>query len=484
MCRGQPEYGDVVGRVRSLVTCLFSQGITSFQEVACRVRELTGSRWPQVMPLVHRCWQHVAMADSAEPRQHGFELVSEPFAGAILHRICDPIPEANQPMLPLGEELSTPEERECRRLAGLLLAEFDGIDHGEARARVAEFVVSWIGRQLGSPSEFVAALDSTLGWQARHHVLSVLGELRQDRELDRFQREYLAKTLTDEAIADVINNGVRPSTEERSTLDELFSRSWLLRGSEEFGEAIRFAARFREYSPFNNILVYMQNPMVTYYATERHWHREFGRVVKEDARAMVILAPMTPVLLVYDLDDTVGPPLPKKLMEFTLTEGAFDPRILEKTLANALREEIRVEFKPMGQLYGGFATTQVRFGDCKMRVVVREQLDPRSRYAVLCHELAHIFLGHLGADEDGWWPYRRGLTHRVVEVEAEAASYIVCSRLGIRTTSPAYLSTHIRSKDDLAAVSIDLITRVASRIEQMGQRMLAKRPKRKAPEET
>jgi hypothetical protein len=25
---------------------------------------------------------------------------------------------------------------------------------------------------------------------------------------------------------------------------------------------------------------------------------------------------------------------------------------------------------------------------------------------VLCHELAHIYLGHLGANADGWWPAR------------------------------------------------------------------------------
>jgi hypothetical protein len=28
-----------------------------------------------------------------------------------------------------------------------------------------------------------------------------------------------------------------------------------------------------------------------------------------------------------------------------------------------------------------------------------------SKYGTLCHELAHIYLGHLGADRDHWWTF-------------------------------------------------------------------------------
>jgi antirestriction protein ArdC len=119
-----------------------------------------------------------------------------------------------------------------------------------------------------------------------------------------------------------------------------------------------------------------------------------------------------------------------------------------------------------------------------MRIVVREQLDPRSAHAVLCHELAHIYLGHLGSDEDNWWPCRINLPHGTVEIEAEAASYIVCQHLGITTHSADYLSDYIQDEKDFHKVSIDLVTRVASRIEAMGKRTQSRRKRRSQTEDT
>jgi hypothetical protein len=59
-----------------------------------------------------------------------------------------------------------------------------------------------------------------------------------------------------------------------------------------------------------------------------------------------------------------------------------------------------------------------------MRIGLREELETAAAYSVLCHELAHIYLGHLGADRDGWWPYRLNLPFAVTEIEAEAVSLI------------------------------------------------------------
>lgn len=65
-------------------------------------------------------------------------------------------------------------------------------------------------------------------------------------------------------------------------------------------------AKFRRYSPYNNMLVRTQNPSCTHYATESDWERRFKRGLKEDARSMLILAPMHPVMLVYDLDQSLA----------------------------------------------------------------------------------------------------------------------------------------------------------------------------------
>jgi len=242
-----------------------------------------------------------------------------------------------------------------------------------------------------------------------------------------------------------------------------------------YQETISFMARFKEYAPYNNMLVKIQNPSCGFYATEKDWLKRFGRFVKEDARPMLILAPKHPVLLVYDLDSTEGPPLPDKLELFAKVTGDWDPGVFSRTLENVERDKILIQFKELSSTHGGFATTRLRDGNCKMRIVIHQGLDDRSKYAVLCHELAHIYLGHLGSDEDGWWPYRINLDKRSVEIEAEATAYIVASRVGLLTTSHAYISTYLKDSKVPKAVSIELISKVSGRIEDMGRRKLPAR---------
>ncbi len=318
-------------------------------------------------------------------------------------------------------------------------------------------------------------LEQETGWRARHLLLEVLDQLRSDKTLPAAARKYLAYTLNAATVREALGEGAAPDAEHQSSLDELFARSRRFRQSTKFAEAVAFVARFREYSPFNNMLVYLQNPMATYFATARHWRKAFGRNVKEEARGMIILAPRTPVLLVYDIEDTEGPALPRKLEVFAQAQGRLEPAVLERTLENCAREKICVERKAMGRLHGGFATARMNDTRWKMRVALREGLDEAGTYAALCHELAHIFLGHVGPDKDGWWPCRLNLTHAVTEIEAEAVAHIVCARAGLRTHAAEYLSSFVEDGDDLDAISLDLVSRTAGRIEDMGRRLLPPR---------
>jgi len=345
------------------------------------------------------------------------------------------------------------------------------------RPQAREFVLKWIGGRQGSAAELVRALEEEIGWPARHVLASILDELRGSRELPDAGRKYLRYTLSGGEVAQALAEGAAPDQEHQSSLDALFGRSRRFRKSRKFAEAVEFVAKFRDYSPFNNMLVYLQNPLATYFATARHWHKAFGRSVKEDARGMVLLAPRTPVLLVYDIADTEGPPFPDKLGVFTQTAGRFNPALLDRTIKNAERDRIRVERKPMGQLRGGFATTRVQDSAWKMRVALRDELDAASAYQVLCHELAHIYLGHVGVDRDGWWPYRTRLTQAVAEIEAESVAYVVCRRAGLETRSAEYLSSYVEDNSDIDAISLDLVSRVAGRLEEMGRRLLAPRGK-------
>ena len=191
---------------------------------------------------------------------------------------------------------------------------------------------------------------------------------------------------------------------------------------------------------------------------------------------MLILAPMHPVMLVYSLDQTEGLDLPDELNRFSKFEGEWNPDWLRRTIENAEKHDrIRVDFRILSSTSTGFAT--LARGDCdrKMRIVIHEGLDSSSRFGVLCHELAHIFLGHLGTDGDHWWPSRTDLHARAVEIEAEATAFIVTSRFGLAGSSAAYVSRYLGRGPLPASVSLDQIAKVAGRIEQMAVRPLSLR---------
>jgi hypothetical protein len=229
------------------------------------------------------------------------------------------------------------------------------------------------------------------------------------------------------------------------------------------------------------MLVRLQNPSCAFFATEKDWRDKHRRYLVEDARPMLILAPMHPVLLVYDLDQTEGAPLPQRLLEFARFDGDRERRWLTNLIANANRHRIKVDFKKLSSTLGGFATF-LGSGTWKRRIVIHADLDEPSRFGVLAHEMGHILLGHLGNDEDHWWPSRLGLSKNAVEVEAEAVAHIVATRFGLRGGSAAYLSGYIKDEAVPAAVSLDNIAKVAGRIEQMAQGLLpAPRPKPRTP---
>src|ERR1019366_4666821 len=184
---------------------------------------------------------------------------------------------------------------------------------------------------------------------------------------------------------------------------------------------------------------------------------------------------MHPVMLVYDLDSTDGPNLPTELNDFAHFQGTWDPGWLQRTVHNAaVHDRIRVEFKKLSSTNAGFATLYRGTGGWKMRICIHSELNEPSRYGTLCHELAHIYLGHMGPDHEHWWPSRTGLDLRTVEIEAEATAFIVTTHLGLEGASPAYVSRYLdKDKNALpASVSLDQVAKVAGRIEQMASRVL------------
>jgi hypothetical protein len=327
----------------------------------------------------------------------------------------------------------------------------------------------------------LAEVEGQVGPKARWDLRAALEQLAEDKELLGSWRSYCKSMRASEDLAEALRGEGAPEKEIKSTIDSLLQQSKAYRGSKEFQEMVSFMALFRDYAPFNNMLVRLQNPTCSFYATEPDWGRRFDRWLKEDARPMLILAPMHPVMLVYDLDQSEGPPLPKEVTEFGKCEGEWKPEWLSRMVSSTgLRDKIRVDFKTLSSTNAGFATIAVGGGGWKMRIAVHDALDEPSRLGILCHELAHIYLGHLGGDKDRWWPSRTELSHRTVEIEAEATAFIVTSRFGLQGASGRYVSRYLGNNPMPASVSLDLVAKVAGRLEKMAKETLAARRERRA----
>jgi hypothetical protein len=324
--------------------------------------------------------------------------------------------------------------------------------------------------------DLVNIIERELGWKARWSLKAAVNELKSASTSKRAWRGYLG-SLTESGDLDAALRGAEaPRKEIASSIDSLLRHSKVYQNSEQFREMVGFMARFRDYAPYNNMLVRLQNPTCSFYATERDWYDRFSRNLKEDARPMLILAPMHPVMLVYALDETEGKDLPEELKSFATYQGEWRPEWLLRTVQNAaVRDRIRVDFKILSSTNAGFATLAHGTGEWKMRIAIHAQLDEPSRYGTLCHELAHIYLGHLGTDRDHWWPSRTDLDGRALEIEAESTAFIVTSRLGMVGSSAAYVSRYLDGRPLPPSVSLDQVAKVASRIEQMSDRRLRPR---------
>ena len=327
-----------------------------------------------------------------------------------------------------------------------------------------------------SARELLEIIEAELGVKARWDVRAAVNGLRVEGKQPRALRDYLESLIESGDLAKALRGEEAPNKEAESGIDALIHQSKAYRESPAFAEMVRFMAKFRDYSPYNNMLVRLQNPACSFFATERDWQRRFGSELKDEARPMVILAPMHPVLLVYDLDQVDNPPLPKELEDFATFAGEFDAAWLEKMVGNAgAHDRIRVDFKNLSKSLAGFATTDRPGPGWKMRIAIHDGLDGASKFGVLCHELAHIYLGHLGSDRDHWWPVRYNLDRHSCEVEAEAVAFLVTWRLGLRGSSAPYVSRHLKEGKVPAGVSIDHVAKVAGRIERMATQTLAKR---------
>jgi hypothetical protein len=279
----------------------------------------------------------------------------------------------------------------------------------------------------------------------------------------------------------------------KHALDDLFNAIHTYRTSENYHELMQFVRMFRFYSPYNALLVHIQRPGARFVAPATRWKKKYKRHVKPNANPIVILQPMGPVMFVYDVSDTEAgldsKPLPIAVDKpFEVHYGKIG-RELGRTIENAKRDGIRIHGKKLGSQAAGSIQgvkhkdiSPLLFQDGKDKqgypvykeipvryeLLLNENNSRESRYAIMVHELAHLYCGHLGTPNKKWWPDRRGLSLKLREFEAESVSYLVCERVGIANPSAEYLSGYIKSKEDVPQISLECVMKAAGLIENMG----------------
>jgi hypothetical protein len=294
----------------------------------------------------------------------------------------------------------------------------------------------------------------------------------------------LSSNLKDNTLADLeaIFNPV----------DEMFAASARFRDNRHLIELLRFIARFPGYSAFNGLLLYIQNSSATFVATARSWKQKFGRRPKFDARPIAILAPMAPILFVFDIQDTEGPAMPSALLQPQTPQPQLLNKIYTNTRHNSAVHGIAVHETTMGHGTTGTASRitpalRKQYQDLDLQkdtsylILIDKTRSIEDRYSLLVHELGHILCSHLGIDRHAWWPEREDLTVNGEQIESDAVAYLVCGRLGLAMGAAAHLSTYVEMNPELPAFSLNAVLQSVNYIEDMGKSRWKEPRRRRRP---
>jgi hypothetical protein len=290
-------------------------------------------------------------------------------------------------------------------------------------------------------------------------------------------------------------NQLAPSTpiqaeSARSMLDQLLDDSRLYRKGTDYKNLLDFVVRLRNFAPFNALLLQIQKPGLHHAASARDWRENFGRSINVDARPLLILWPFGPVAFVYDLLDTEGKSVPEGVAAFAAT-GAIDLLALERFEQLIGKKYIKWNKVDAGDRKAGSIEPLYRATKSDepsiYRMNVNQNHDPNVQFATLVHELAHLFLGHLGQDKYLGIPKRPQQNHNEEELEAESAAYIVCRRNGVTNKSESYLADYVTQDTTTEQLNLYQIMRAAGQIETLlGLAIPTKidRPRRRKRSET
>lgn len=258
--------------------------------------------------------------------------------------------------------------------------------------------------------------------------------------------------------------------EARSLLDQLLYDSQLYKQSKDYKELLDFVIRLRNFAPFNAMLLQLQKPGLSYAASARDWYVRFGRLPKEGARPLLILWPFGPVAFVYDVMDTEGAPLPEDVASF-FAYGDIDETKIVSFIPMLRRKNIEWNWVDAGDRNAGSIRILVHKTAEKevihYRMNINRNHSPAVKFSTLAHELAHLFLGHLGPNKNLNVPLRYKMTDEQKELEAESVAYLICKRNGVTAKSETYLKDYVKQNITVDDIDLYQIMRAAGQIETL-----------------
>lgn len=273
-----------------------------------------------------------------------------------------------------------------------------------------------------------------------------------------------------------------------SQIDILYNSVYQYRTCTEFRKRLEFCAQFKSMSAFNAMLIEMQMPCARYVLRADEWASKYSRVIKHDARPMIILVPFGPVSYVFDISDTK--PNNNNLFLYSdedilseiempyRTKSDIDIKLLETFCLNVECHGILInpDFKAATsyagkiELYdkGYFTYTykkQNLSSPCDYLISINKNAKPGKFFASLCHELGHLFCHHIYSPYQAWDV--RNLSNSAEEFEAEIVSWLVCERLNIGNPSEKYLASYCDNNEEIPSISIERIFTAVNDIEKM-----------------